>query len=159
MADSESPLRDGVLDLSLLPSASHEIQYLLTAERQLLQSISGRAPIADVLRRICQALDSQLGGMFSVISLPGDNAAAIGIVASSAALFRLHRFVSAAIVDDAGQPLGSLEMFSTLARRPHLSEIQLIERAICLAAVAIRRHNQAANSLGELPPPGPALTP
>jgi len=132
-----------------------EVQYLLRAEHQLLQSISGRAPIADVLQHICQALDSQLGNMFSVISLPTDDPAAVSAIAKSATLFRLYKFVSASVVGDGDQPLASLEMYCTLDRRPHLSEVQLIERATCLAAVAIQRHNQSAQPVVcELPSSG-----
>src|SRR5712672_160933 len=132
-----------------------EVQYLLRAEHHLLQSISGRAPIADVLQHICEALDSQLGNMFSVISLPTDDPATVNAIAKSATRFRLYKFVSATVVGDNDQSLASLEMYCTLDRRPHLSEVQLIERATCLAAVAIQRHNQAANPVvRELPSPG-----
>jgi hypothetical protein len=129
------------------PHSGDEVQYLLRAEHHLLQSISGRAPIADVLQHICEALDSQLGNMFSVISLPTDDPAAVSAIAKSATLFRLYKFVSASVVGDNDQPLASLEMYCTLDRRPHLSEVQLIERATCLAAVAIQRHNQSADPL------------
>jgi hypothetical protein len=125
------------------PVFRDEIQYLLRAEQHLLQSISGRAPIAEVLQKICQALDFQLGNMFSIISLPSDDPVAIAAIARSATRFRLYKFVSASVVGDNGQQLGSLEMYCTLARRPYLNEVQLIERATCLAAVAIQRHNQA----------------
>jgi hypothetical protein len=137
-----------------------EVQYLLRAEHYLLQSISGRAPIADVLHKICQALDSQLGNMFSVISLPTDDPAAVSAIAKSATLFRLYKFVSANVVGDGDQSLASLEMYCTLDRRPHLSEVQLIERATCLAAVAIQRHNQSTDPLvSELPSPSQTSRP
>ena len=129
------------------PHSGDEVQYLLRAEHQLLQSISGRAPVADVLQHICEALDSQLGNMFSVISLPTDDPAAASAIAKSATLFRLYKFVSANVVGDGDQSLASLEMYCTLDRRPHLSEVQLIERATCLAAVAIQRHNQSTDPL------------
>jgi hypothetical protein len=142
------------------PHSEDEVQYLLTAEHHLLQSISGRAPIADVLQHICEALDSQLGNMFSVISLPSDDPADVSAIAKSATLFRLYKFVSASVVGDGDQPLASLEMYCTLDRRPHLSEVQLIERATCLAAVAIQRHNQSAHPLArELPSSGQTAHP
>jgi hypothetical protein len=137
-----------------------EVQYLLRAEHQLLQSISGRAPIADVLHKICQALDSQLGNMFSVISLPTHDPATVNAIAKSATRFRLYKFVSATVVGDNDQSLASLEMYCTLDRRPHLSEVQLIERATCLAAVAIQRHNQSTDTLvSELPSPSQTSQP
>jgi hypothetical protein len=142
------------------PHSEDEVQYLLRAEHHLLQSISGRAPIADVLQHICEALDSQLGNMFSVISLPSDDPADVSAIAKSATLFRLYKFVSASVVGDGDQPLASLEMYCTLDRRPHLSEVQLIERATCLAAVAIQRHNQSAHPLvRELPSSGQTAYP
>src|SRR5438270_8722806 len=88
---SHLPHRSGVP--SPHPHSGDEVQYLLRAEHYLLQSISGRAPIADVLHRICQALDSQLGNMFSVISLPTEDPAAVSAIAKSATLFRLYKFV------------------------------------------------------------------
>jgi len=38
-----------------------ELQYLLGSEEQILQSISGRAPLADVLDKICLSLNCQIG--------------------------------------------------------------------------------------------------
>ena len=155
MNDDHFLLRNRSLEPSPHRDSGDEVQYLLRAEHHLLQSISGRAPIADVLQHICEALDSQLGNMFSVISLPTDDPAAVIAIAKSATLFRLYKFVSASVVGDNDQPLASLEMYCTLDRRPHLSEVQLIERATCLAAVAIQRHNQSAHPLvRELPSSG-----
>jgi hypothetical protein len=155
MNDDHFHLRYGWRVPSPYPHSGDEVEYLLRAEHHVLQSISGRAPIADVIHKICQALDSQLGNMFSVISLPSDDPAAVSAIAKSATLFRLYKFVSASVVGDGDQPLASLEMYCTLDRRPHLSEVQLIERATCLAAVAIQRHNRAANPLvRELPSSG-----
>ena len=152
MNDDHSHLRHRWGVSSPHPHSGDEVQYLLRAEHCLLQSISGRAPIADVLHKICQALDSQLGNMFSVISLPTDDPAAVSAIAKSATLFRLYKFVSANVVGHGDQSLASLEMYCTLDRRPHLSEVQLIERATCLAAVAIQRHNQSTDApVSELP--------
>ena len=160
MNDDHFLLRNRPPEPSPHSHSGDEVQYLLRAEHHLLQAISGRAPIADVLHKICQALDSQLGNMFSVISLPTDDPAAVNAIAKSATLFRLYKFVSASVVGDGDQPLASLEMYCTLDRRPHLSEVQLIERATCLAAVAIQRHNQAANPLvRELPSSGQTSQP
>ena len=160
MNDDHFHLRHGWRVPPQYRHSGDEVQYLLRAEHQLLQSISGRAPIADVLQHICEALDSQLGNMFSVISLPTDDPAAVIAIAKSATLFRLYKFVSASVVGDGDQPLASLEIYCTLDRRPHLSEVQLIERATCLAAVAIQRHNQAAHPLvRELPSPGQTSQP
>ena len=47
-----------------------KIQYLLSAEEQLLQAISARAPLPELLDKICSALDCQIGNVVSMISLP-----------------------------------------------------------------------------------------
>src|SRR5438309_9176417 len=93
MNDDHFLLRNRSLEPATYRDSGEEVQYLLRAEHYLLQSISGRAPIADVLHRICQALDSQLGNMFSVISLPTEDPAAVSAIAKSATLFRLYKFV------------------------------------------------------------------
>jgi len=51
-----------------------KIQYLLSAEERLLQSVSTGAPLPEVLNEICNALDCQIGNVVSLISLPRDDA-------------------------------------------------------------------------------------
>jgi hypothetical protein len=51
-----------------------KIEYLLSTEEQLLQSISIHGPLPEVLNRICSALDCQIGNVVSLISLPTDGA-------------------------------------------------------------------------------------
>jgi len=92
---------------------------------------------------ICDALDSEIGNMMSLIALPNDDATGLAAIAKSASLFGLHKFCSANVVDGNDESLGSLEMYCSVPRRPFLNELQLIERATCLAAVAIKRHNEA----------------
>jgi len=60
------------------------------------------------------------------------------------ALFGLYPFCSEGVFDDSDKPLGFLEMYCSVARSPNVSEFQLIERAVCLAAIAIKRHNEAS---------------
>ena len=84
------------------PHSGDEVQYLLRAEHHLLQSISGRAPIADVLHKICQALDSQLGNMFSVISLPTDDPDYIAMRIAPRTLMCLTAFRVKMTTSDAG---------------------------------------------------------
>jgi len=115
------------------------IQYLLKTEEQILQSISARAPISKILNNICDALDCQIGNTVSLISVPGNNEMSAAEVSSSAALFGLHIFVSVVIEAESVEELGSLEMYCCVLRNPSPGELQLIERAVCLAAVAIRR--------------------
>jgi hypothetical protein len=126
-----------------VPRSENEIQYLLKAEEQILQSISAQVPISNILNDICNALDRQIGNMVSVISTPADNGIRAVEVSRSAALFGLHAFCSVVIGAESGEELGSLEMYCSVSRSPSPSEIQLIERANCLAAVAIQRHCEA----------------
>ena len=131
--------------LRLRGSSDDKIQYLLRAEEQLLQSISARVPLLEVLDRICSAINSQIGNMVSLISLPGDEVTDHAAIARIAALFGLHAFCSAGVVAENDELLGSLEMYSCVQRRPSAREFQLIGRATCLAAIAIKRHNEAGH--------------
>jgi hypothetical protein len=124
-------------------TSGDDIQYLLRAEEQLLQAIAGRVPLPELLQRICAALDSEIGNVISLVALPDDDAAGLAGIARSANLFRLYKFCSARVEDGDGETLGSLEMYCSVARRPFLGEVQLIERATCLAAVAIRRQRES----------------
>lgn len=125
------------------PNLDDKFQYLLGAEEQLLQSISARAPLPELLNGICIALDCQIGNIVSLILLPGDDASDLVPIAVNAAFFGLHTFCSAGIVTENGELLGSLEMYSSVRRSPSAVEVQLIERAKCLAALAIKLENEA----------------
>ena len=122
-----------------------EIQYLLRAEEQLLQLISSGVALSEVLHKICNALDLELGNMISLVSLPYGDATGLDEIAKSAEVFGLHKFCSASVVAGDNELLGSLEMYCSVPRRPFLREVELIERATCLAAIAITRHNEAGD--------------
>ena len=121
-----------------------EIQYLLGAEEQILQSISGRAPLTDVLDKICLSLNCQIANIVSFVSLPDHDARDLAISARNAGLFGLFPFCSKVMTDENDEPLGALEIYCCLSRAPYADESQLIERAECLAAIAIQRHNETA---------------
>jgi hypothetical protein len=121
------------------------IKYLLSAEEQLLRSISARAPLPEVLNGICSALDCQIGNVVSLISLPSDDVGDLATITVNAALFGLHTFCSEGVVAENEELLGSLEMYCTAARSPSASEFQLIERAKCLAAIAIKLDKEAGH--------------
>src|ERR1700675_2899874 len=87
------------------------IQYLLSAEEQLLHSISTRAPLPGVLNGICSALDCQIGNVVSLISLPENDASEIPAVAMNAALFGLYIFYSEGVFSEEDEQVGSLEMY------------------------------------------------
>jgi len=122
--------------------SADRIQYLLKTEEQILQSISARAPISKILNDICNALDCQIGNMVSLISTPADSAISAAEVSRSAALFGVYIFFSVVIKAESGELLGALEMYCCVSRKPSPPEFQLIERAVCLAEVAIKRHRE-----------------
>jgi hypothetical protein len=117
-------------------------QYLLSAEEQLLQSISARAPLAQVLNRICSVLDCDIGNVVSLISFPDDDATDLAAIASNAKHFGLYAFCSAGVLAENDELLGSLEMYCCVPRSPSTEEFQLIRRAACLAAIAIQRDDE-----------------
>jgi len=130
----------------LLPRDSEDkIQYVLSAEEQLLQSISSGERLPEVLNGICSALDCQIGNVVSLISLPSDDPSELAAVAMNAALFGLYTFCSEGIVAENDELLGSLETYCSLPRGPSASESQWIERAKCLAAIAIKLDQEAAH--------------
>ena len=122
-----------------------EIQYLLSAEEQLLQSISARSPLPQVLNRICGALDCQIGGIISLISLAADDARDAAAIGTNAALFGLSTFYTESVVAGNDEVLGCLDMYSSVPRKPSAKELQLIERARCLAAIAIKLDKEAGD--------------
>jgi hypothetical protein len=80
--------------------------------------------------------------MVSLISMPDDNAGSAAEVSRSAVLFGLHIFFSGVIGAESGEDLGSVEVCCCISRKTSPREFQLIERAVCLAAVAIKRHRE-----------------
>jgi hypothetical protein len=144
MTDDRFSLRDG----SRVPVPHHdrgaEVQYLLRSEEQLLRSISCGAPLAQMLCEICNALNSEIGNVISLACLRDDDPTSQATIVKSAGIFGLCNFCSASIVGGNEEELGSLEMYCCVPRRPFLNEIRLIERATCLAAVAIQRHKESS---------------
>jgi hypothetical protein len=143
MNEYHSRSRDRSQILRLHRSSDDKIQYLQRAEEQLLQSIPARTPLLEVLDRICNDINSQIGSMVSLISLPGEEITDHAAIARIAALFGLHAFCSSGVVTENDELLGSLEMYGCVPRSPSPHEFQLIKRATCLAAIAIRHHNAA----------------
>jgi hypothetical protein len=139
MDESESPLAGKVEHFCASRYSVDRIQYLLKTEEQIFQSISARAPISKILNDICDALDCQIGNTVSLISVPCNKVMGASEVSSGAALFGLHIFASVVIGAESVEELRSLEMYCCVLRNPSPGELQLIERAVCLAAVAIKR--------------------
>jgi hypothetical protein len=117
-------------------------KYLLKTEEQILRSIFARAPILKILNDICNALGCQIGNTISLISTSDENLSSAAEVSRSAALFGLYIFFSVVIRAERGEDLGTLEMYSCVSRNPSPRGFQLIERAVCLAAAAIKRHRE-----------------
>lgn len=114
---------------------------LFVTEEGILQSISARAPLPQILNEICSALDLQIGNMVSIISLlEEDDASRITTAATNAAHFGLYVFHWEDVVAGNGDRIGFLEMYGTASRSPTDGELLLIERAKCLAAAAIKLH-------------------
>jgi hypothetical protein len=125
--------------------SENRIQYLLKAEEEILRSISARAPISKILNDICNALDCEIGNIVSLISMPEENLSSSAEISRSAALFGLYGFFSVVIWAETGELLGSLEMYCCVSRNPSAREFQLIERAVCLTAAAIKRHGETVD--------------
>jgi hypothetical protein len=123
--------------------SEHKIPHLLSAEEWVLQSISAGASLPVVLNGICSALDCQIGNVVSFISLPADDPSELVEIAMNAALFGLYSFCSEAVVTEKNESIGSLEMYCSSPRNPSASESQWIERARCLAAIAIKLDHEA----------------
>jgi len=126
-------------------SLDGKTQYLLRTEEQLLQSISSRASLPKVLNEICSALDFQIDNVVSLITLPSDDPSERASIAMNAARFGFHTFCSEGVTAENEKRLGFLEMYCSVPRSPTAEEVQLIERAKCLAAIAIKRHNEASH--------------
>lgn len=138
--DEQRPLRREALLIPMQPQRFEGgVHYLLQAEERILRSIAGRVPVAQILNEICTALDCQIGNMVSLISLSEDEVANTEEISRNAALFGLHLFFSAGVLGECGKELGSLEMYCCTMRNPSCCELQVIDRAVCLAAITIER--------------------
>jgi hypothetical protein len=133
---------DGPQELEAQHNCDDQLQYLLPAEQQILHAISARAPLPGILNAICCALDCQIGNVVTLISLPAGGPINVGEIAGNAELFGLHIFFSAGIVSEIGEEFGLLEIFCCVRRKPSVDEQQLIERAVCLAGIAIKHYNE-----------------
>jgi hypothetical protein len=120
-----------------------KIQYVLGFEELVLQAISARAPLSGILNRICTALDCQIGNVISLISVAGEDAGGFAPLAREAALLGMHSFHCDRIFVQEEEMLGCLEMYCCVLRSPSSREMQWIERAKCLAAIAIKLTNEA----------------
>ena len=119
-----------------------EVRFLLRVEKQILQSIAAGMSLPELLDRICSALDCEIGNVVSLVSLL-DDVAELDATAKSAKHLGLHMFCSVGVIAENGELLGILEMYSCKPLGPSPQDFGLIERAACLAAMAIERGNGA----------------
>lgn len=129
-------------------ASGRTIQYLLKAERRILESISARTPLLEILNEIGSALDCQIANIASLISLPSRDTGESATNDMNAALFGLYTFCSASLVGANHELLGSLKVYCGTPQSPSLEEFQLIERAACLAAIAIEHEIEAGHHAG-----------
>ena len=122
---------------------SDNVQTLLAGEGQLLEMISAGAPLPQVLDRVCTALDVQMGNVVSLVLFPDDEEHTVHTIEHSAAKFGLSAFNRAAILSPSGEFFGTFETYCCFPRKPNLSESELIERAVRLAALAFEHYNHA----------------
>jgi hypothetical protein len=130
-------------------ASGRTIQYLLKAERRILELISARTPLLEILNEIGSALDCQIANIASLISLSTRDTGESAISDRNAALFGLYTFCSTSLVGANHEVLGSLKIYCGIPHSPSLEEFQLIERAACLAAIAIE-HDVEAGHHGSL---------
>jgi hypothetical protein len=143
MYKSHSRTRDNSQKRKVHHNLDNKFRYLLRAERQPLE-------VRGILDGVCNALDCQIGNVISFISLQGNDANELSAIAMTAELFGLYIFYSEDLVAENAVTLGSLEMYCCAPRTPSAGEIQMIERAACLAAIAIQFDTEAGKyEIGE----------
>jgi len=120
-----------------------EVRFLLRGEKQILQSIAAGMPLPQLLNRICSALDCEIGNVVSLVSLLDEDAAELDATAKKARHLGLHMFCSIGVIAENGGLIGILEMYSCKPLGPSPQDLELVERAACLAAMAIERGNGA----------------
>ena len=119
----------------------NNVQTLLAGEGQLLELISEGAPLPQILDRVCTAIDVQLGNVVSFVLLPNDTEHTLHTFELSAVTFGLTPFSCKPILSTEEEFLGTLETYCCFPRKPSLTENELLERAVHLAALAIQHYN------------------
>lgn len=125
----------------MFPQESHTVPTALIGESQLHELISTDKPLAEVLNRICSALDVQIGNVISVALCRDKNRRSLNEFAEQAARCGLYLFSCCAILSTNQQLLGTLETYSCLLKNPTVDETRLIQRASQFAALAFQRHD------------------
>jgi hypothetical protein len=115
-----------------------QIDYLLIGEEQILQAISIGRRLSDVLTTLCRALNLQTGHVFSLTSFRRNQISEIGSSVSTESECDYYDFSAEGVRSENGKLLGILGLYRKSQRERSEAESQLIERAKCLAAIAIQ---------------------
>jgi hypothetical protein len=111
------------------------------------------APLADTLNKLCIMIETEIGEVVSVVSLPGAGEGCLCPDCQSAMQTGLDVFSSTDILSRDEMLLGTLEIYGCDSRRPTPDEKRMIERVTRLAAIALQRHEdiQAVDRFSENP--------
>ena len=126
----------------MFPQESDTVPTVLIGESLLLELIPTDIPLAEMLNKICSALDVQVGNVISVVLSWEENQHSLDELAEQAARFGLYLFSCCAMLSKNQQLLGTLETYSCLLKNPSVDEARVIQRASQLAALAIQRHDR-----------------
>ncbi len=126
MGENRSRRIDRPLEGCERQSSGESTEFLKRPEKEILLSISAGASLAEVLNRICGALDCEIGNVVSLVSLLDDATEDYAAAAGNAKQFGLHKFCSIGVFAANQELLGAL-----------------IKRAGRLAAIAIERGDKA----------------
>jgi hypothetical protein len=140
MANHESRIKRPPLQPRSHLRTKDTVESQLAGERHILELIALGAPLPGIFKRLCTALDVQIGNVISLVLLTGERAKHLYSFTQTALQMNLMVFSSSAILSRERALLGTLEIYGCEPRRPTLQENQLIKRAICLAEIALQRH-------------------
>jgi GAF domain len=124
-------------------SSGESTEFSKRTEKEILLSISAGASLAEVLNRICNALDCEIGNVISLASLLDEDTTDFATIAGTAKQFGLHKFCSVGVFAANQELLGTLDMYSCKPELPSARELELIKRAGRLVAIAIERVDKA----------------
>ena len=118
----------------------------LVGERQIVELISLGAPLPGILNQLCDAIDSQIGNIVSLVLLPNGQEYDLFSITQAATQFGLNVFSSSSILSGDNSLLGTFQIYCCDQRLPNPHEVQLIARVIRIAAIAFQRHEGAGES-------------
>ncbi len=122
----------------MLCQDSSTTQALLNGERDLVQLISGGAPLPEVLNKLCAAVDLQVGNVASLVLFPDGKEHTLKAIGEAVARYGLFVFSCASIHSPDGKLCATFETYSCIPRTPTPEESALVERAAQLATIAFQ---------------------